>query len=749
MLFFYKLHRLAIIVSIVAASAQLNAQETTESDALLRSELDSALEAPVLNTTPGPEYGDHTRNFALTTGIAGTPNGRIWAAWFNEDSEHAYLLAATSDDRGGTWSPLRLVIDPVNGKTATKRTLVGNLWTDPKGRLWLFFDQSMAFFDGRGGVWSSVCENPDSENPQWSEPTRIWHGATLNKPIVRSNGEWLLPISLWDKTKIRGVNLLTNQPYPNNLFPELDALRGAHVFVSSDEGLTWNLRGTVRFPFPDYDEHMIVERKDGSLWMLGRTRKGIYESFSTDDGKTWSEPQPSQIAHPHSRFFIHRLDSGNLLLVKHGRSIEETDGRSDLKAFISRDDGATWEGGLLLDNRQTSYPDGFQAKDGTIFISYDHDRVNAAEILLARFREEDVLAGTFQSPEAATQILINKATGPKPEVPVVENRLWDGSETDPRWGLASNWQLGNGIEIPDGNTESAFFRSDKGSRIVEIDEDYSVLRIVFQRYNYMVFDSGYTLNGLGKTLTIDKNSRTPFYAGITAQGDVTHEIKANVLIQNSIESGGFTSIGVGEAVLPSVLRISGTLEAQTPLNFGGYEGSRLEITGNIVNNSTIRFGQQGIVTISGDGKSSGSGEIIFASGTTNLERTASIAAGPAIVSETSTINFSANEAIATLNNMQVTGKSTWDFNNASQKFGTLRIENALTITLSGKCVLTFADSSSHKWSGNLAIQSFNPEEHSIRFGSTETSLSSDQLKRITINGQAAIIDAHGNLSSPH
>ena len=74
--------------------------------------------------------------------------------------------------------------------------LVGNLWTDPLGRLWLIFDQSMDMFDGRAVVWVALWENPDAEQPTWSAPRRLWHGVTLNKPTVLSNGEWMLPISL-------------------------------------------------------------------------------------------------------------------------------------------------------------------------------------------------------------------------------------------------------------------------------------------------------------------------------------------------------------------------------------------------------------------------------------------------------------------------------------------------------------------------------------------------------------------------
>ena len=69
---------------------------------------------------------------------------------------------------------------------------------------------------------------------------------------------------------------------------------------------------------------------------------------------------------PHARFFIRRLASGKLLLVKHDPPDGKT--RSHLTAYLSDDDGATWEGGLMIDERPgVSYPDGVQAPDGTLY----------------------------------------------------------------------------------------------------------------------------------------------------------------------------------------------------------------------------------------------------------------------------------------------------------------------------------------------------------------------------------------------
>ena len=364
---------------------------------------DLALIPPRLNTNPLPKYDYDQLDYGMTIGIERTPKGRLWACWVaGGDSPEAFFVLATSDDEGATWSKPRLVIDAHGPNLPRERSvLVGNLWSDPLGRLWLFFDQSMDMFDGRAGVWAATCENPDAEAPAWSKPRRIWHGVTLNKPTVLSTGEWLLPISL-DQRGGFG-------PFKGT-FKELDRYRGANVFVSADQGTTWQRRGGARFPNPDWHEHMIVERKDGTLWMLARTAKGVMQTTSSDGGRTWSEPSfPDGIRHPVARFHVRRLASGRILMVKHGETIDTHDGRSKLTAWLSEDEGKTWKGGLMLDQRKgISYPDGFQAPDGTIYISYDRNRATDGEILLARFTEQDVLAGRLVSPKSAFRMLISR-----------------------------------------------------------------------------------------------------------------------------------------------------------------------------------------------------------------------------------------------------------------------------------------------------------------------------------------------------
>ncbi len=376
---------------------------------VMRRIADLALIPPTLNTSPVPQYDYDKLDYGMTIGIERTPKGRLWACWVaGGDSPKAFFVLATSDDDGETWSKPRLVVDAHSKNLPMDRSiLVGNLWTDPRGRLWLIFDQSMEMFDGRAGVWAAVCENPDAEKPAWSAPRRIWHGVTLNKPIVLSTGEWLLPISLDQR---EGFGAFKGQ------FKELDPLRGANVFVSTDAGATWQRRGAARFPNPDWHEHMVVERRDGSLWMLARTAKGIMQTTSTDGGRTWAEPtEPPGIRQPVARFHVRRLASGKLLLVKHGDQLDAHTGRVQLSAWLSEDDGKSWRGGLILDERKgISYPDGFQSPDGTIYISYDRNRATDGEILLARFTEADILAKQITGPKSKLKMLISRPLGPKP-----------------------------------------------------------------------------------------------------------------------------------------------------------------------------------------------------------------------------------------------------------------------------------------------------------------------------------------------
>ncbi len=362
---------------------------------MTREPSDLALKPAFPNASPGPEYGSDRRMFQGIPGVERASNGRLWAAWYGGgtgEGDENYVMLVTSNNDGKTWSDLRLVIDPPD----PVRAFDPCLWHDPTGRLWLFWAQSYHRFDGRAGVWAIVTSNSESEDPAWSDPRRLCNGVMMNKPTVLSSGEWLMPACVWGASKRTDV-------------PEED--KRPSVYASIDCGSSWARRGGPIVPDGSFSEHMVVEQRDGRVWMLVRTEYGIGESYSADQGRTWGVLRPSSIQHATSRFFIRRLGSGSILLVKHG-PIQQRTGRSRLTAYLSRDDGRSWSGGLLLDEREgVSYPDGVQGPDGRIYIIYDYSRHGAKQIFLAVFTEADVALGEVCTRDARLRLLVNQATG--------------------------------------------------------------------------------------------------------------------------------------------------------------------------------------------------------------------------------------------------------------------------------------------------------------------------------------------------
>jgi predicted neuraminidase len=319
-----------------------------------------------------------TRGARLWQGIPGierAANGRLWVIFFSggpkEPHEENNILLTTSEDGGESWETPQVVIDP----PGATRAFDPALWHDPSGRLWLFYNQANLLTDEHS-VWAMNALEAHTDSPKWSAPQlidlNVPFAFRLNKPTVTQSGSWLLPVTF-------------ARSAPGQwLHP--DRLQG--VAISKDQGQTWNLCGDVE-AHPRASETMTFQRADGSLAMWIRTASGvIWQSFSQDDGETWSPGEPTSIANPGSRFFVRRLHSGRLLLINTPHPKE----RTTLYACLSADDGETFGEGLQLDDRtMVSYPDAVQTPDGLIQAVYDHDRYGVGEIMFCSFTEQDIL----------------------------------------------------------------------------------------------------------------------------------------------------------------------------------------------------------------------------------------------------------------------------------------------------------------------------------------------------------------------
>lgn len=322
-------------------------------------------------------------------GIVRTKGGRIFLSAYSGNVKETYgnfafVLSSTDDAAFG--DPIAVAEKPGNF-----RCFDPVLWLDPLGRLWFIWN----VMPGEE-VWASICEDPDADVLQWEPECYIGRGVMMNKPLVLSSGEWLFPIAFWKKDIYREMRASAMRS---------DDVTGAFVYKTSDNGKSFIRLGGADLRDRSFDEHMVMELSNGVLMMLVRTEYGIGVSYSYDRGNHWNAGADSKLGGPCSRFHLTKLRSGRVLLINH----VHFEGRNNLTALLSEDEGKTYPYSLLLDERRSvSYPDAMEGDDGYIDIVYDRERGcfksslaevygKAREILTARITEADILNGSLCS----------------------------------------------------------------------------------------------------------------------------------------------------------------------------------------------------------------------------------------------------------------------------------------------------------------------------------------------------------------
>ncbi len=345
------------------------------------------------------KYTAENRIWQGIPSIEVTKGGRIFSTFYSGKTKETlgnYVMLLKSDDGVSFSEPIAVAYGGEHS-----RCFDPTLWIDPQGRLW-FMWATMP----ETGLCGVICNDPDSDELSFSEVMHIGYNVMMNRPTVLSTGEWLFPIAVW---KDEWRNILEGGKTRSDK-------TGAFAYQTTDCGKTFRRLGCACAPERSFDEHMLLEKTDGSIAMYIRTTYGIAVSYSYDKGETWSEPVDSKIPGPCSRFHIRRLKSGRILMVNH----HNFNGRNNLTAFLSEDDGNTWKYQLLLDGRDNvSYPDAKEADDGYIYITYDRERggflnsmsevyAAAREILYAKITEEDIIAGKLISPKSRLKCIISK-----------------------------------------------------------------------------------------------------------------------------------------------------------------------------------------------------------------------------------------------------------------------------------------------------------------------------------------------------
>ncbi len=323
-----------------------------------------------------------------------TEGGTLYYSFFSGSTgEYVGNFSALlrSDDDGKTWSEPVLVAF----EEGQMRCFDPCVWRSPTGRLWFYWAQrEMVTPERKVFTYASYTDNPDDKDPVWSEPIMLGPGVMINKPLIKGDGEILFCISSW----------------------ALNTERIISVYSSSDNGDTMKKIGEAKCPSMIFGEQVIVERADLSLAMYFRTRFGIGIVYSYDGGRSWSAEQNSDLKGPGGRFFLGRLKNGKLLLVNH----HDFNDRNNIKAMLSEDDGKTWYGYLMIDERQdVSYANVAEGADGKIYIAYDRKRGSSCksleqvlkierELLMAVVTEQDIASGKLVNEESRLKVIVNK-----------------------------------------------------------------------------------------------------------------------------------------------------------------------------------------------------------------------------------------------------------------------------------------------------------------------------------------------------
>lgn len=283
--------------------------------------------------------------------LAETDKGLV-AAWFGGTKErHPDVGIWLSRNEDGKWTePIEVANGIVND---TLRYACWNpvLFQVPGGKLMLFYKTGP-----RVSAWLGWMKSSDDGGLTWSPPQQLpkgFLGPVKNKPVLLQNGDILCASST-----------------------EGDGWK-VHFEIASQDGGKWKKIGPINdgSAIPSIQPAILVH--DGSkLQILCRSKnRSIVESWSADNGKTWSPLAHTALPNNNSGLDAVSLNDGRHLLVyNHVKTPEgeKKGARTPLNVAISPD-GNKWYAALVLEDSpvsQYSYPSVIQSKDGMVHIVY-------------------------------------------------------------------------------------------------------------------------------------------------------------------------------------------------------------------------------------------------------------------------------------------------------------------------------------------------------------------------------------------
>lgn len=244
--------------------------------------------------------------------------GCVWFAGTEEGQPDVSIYFSHLPAGADQWSSeVKLSDDPARSEQNPV------LFETPTGELWLLYTSQ----DFGNQDTSVVRRRISADNgATWGPIDTLFDepGIFIRQPLILlANGDWLLPV-------------FHCRPVPGEKWSGKDDISA--VKISSDQGRTWTehevpaSRGAV---------HMnIVDLGGGKLVALYRSRYAdhIYRSTSSDDGRSWTAPQPTTLPNNNSSIQARALADGTIALVyNHISAADSTDRRKGL--YDEVDDG--------------------------------------------------------------------------------------------------------------------------------------------------------------------------------------------------------------------------------------------------------------------------------------------------------------------------------------------------------------------------------------------------------------------------
>ena len=279
--------------------------------------------------------------------IVETKEGLL-AAWFGGTHEnHPDVCIYTSANIGGKWSTPAEVADGIQSDTLRYPCWNPVLFKRDNGDIILYYKVGK---DPR--TWWGMYKISKDQGKSWSAAIRIpgkLYGPIKNKPERLKDGTILYPTSV-ETRQSWNVYMETSDQELNNWQQ-----------INIDNNNLNAIQPTILF------------HKDGQIQLLCRSKeKKIVESWSSDQGKSWSQLQQTSLPNNNSGLDAVTLKNGIHLLICN--PIEK--GRNKLTVLASRD-GKEWETIIVLEDRPSgefSYPAIIQSKDGSVHLVYTWNR---------------------------------------------------------------------------------------------------------------------------------------------------------------------------------------------------------------------------------------------------------------------------------------------------------------------------------------------------------------------------------------